>query len=97
MVLSSFYIFGSTTTLPDAQIANNPTEIDRLFDTAETLYKQKKYDEAIRYYDKILALNSIEIDALNDKGVVLGELQKYDEALPYFDQFYLLMHQMFMQ
>ena len=43
VALSSFYIFGSTTTitLADAQNASNPREIDTLFDKAESLFKQK--------------------------------------------------------
>src|SRR5215211_2549833 len=78
MALSSFYLFASTTTsLADAQNATNSTEISTLFETADTLYSQKKYDEAIKYYDKILAINASEIDALNPKGLSLWGLHKY--------------------
>ena len=59
VALSSFYLFASTTTsLADAQNATNSTEISTLFETADTLYSQKKYDEAIKYYDKILVINA---------------------------------------
>ena len=74
VVLSSFYIFGSTTTLPDAQNANNPTEIDRLFDTAETFYKQKKYDEALPYFDQVLSIDASDVYALNNKAEALAEI-----------------------
>src|SRR5215211_3161072 len=76
VALSSFYIFISTSTfLAYAQNLKNSTEINILFKTADTLFNQKNYDEAIKYYDKILAINASEINALNHKGISLWELQ----------------------
>src|SRR5688500_5284413 len=86
LALSSFFIFASTTSRADAQKTSNATELDTLFERANTLFNQKKYDEAIPYYDKILTINKSEIDALNHKGLALWELHKYKEALPYFNQ-----------
>src|SRR5688500_6281199 len=86
LALSSFFIFAYTISLADTQKATNTTEIDTLFETANTLFNKKKYDEAISYYDKILTINASEIDALNHKGISLWALHKYKEALPYFDQ-----------
>src|SRR5215217_9302273 len=85
--LYHLYIFTSTSTfLAYSQNLKNSTEINILFKTADTLFNQKKYDEAIKYYDKILAINASEINALNHKGISLWELHKYNEALHYFDQ-----------
>jgi len=64
----------------------NLSYIGTLFEKADTLYNQQKYDEAIQYYDKILAINSSDIDALNSKGVALADIQKYDEAIENFDK-----------
>src|SRR5215217_1895119 len=87
VALSSFYLSASTTTsLADAQNVSNSTEIDTLFETANVLLNQKKYDEAIKYYDKILAINASEIDVLNHKGLALLGLHKNEEAIQYFDQ-----------
>src|SRR5919112_227109 len=87
VALSSFYIFTSIiTSLSDAHNASNSTEIDTLFETADVLLNQKKYEEAIEYFDKILTINASEIDALNHKGLALWELQKYNEALQHFDR-----------
>ena len=59
LALSSFYIFTSTTSfLAYAQNIKNSTETSILFKTADTLFNQKKYDEAIPYYDKILTRNA---------------------------------------
>ena len=59
VALSSFYIFTSIiTSLSDAQNASNSTEIDTLFETADVLLNQKKYEEAIKYFDKILTINA---------------------------------------
>src|SRR5215210_1285212 len=84
VTLSSFYTF--TSPLADAQKTSNTTEIDTLLDIANTLFNKKNYDEAIPYYDKILAINASEINALNHKGITLWALHKYNESLPYFDQ-----------
>src|SRR5215212_11005683 len=86
LALSSFFIFASTTSPADAQKTSNSTELDTLFELADTLFNQKKYDEAIPYYDKILTINKSEINALNHKGLALWELHKYNESLQYFDQ-----------
>ena len=51
LALSSFFMIASTTPRADAQKTSNSTELDTLFESAETLFNQKKYDEAIPYYD----------------------------------------------
>ena len=65
LALSSFFIFSYTISLADAQKTSNSTELDTLFERANTLFNQKNYDEAIQYYDKISSINASDIDALN--------------------------------
>ncbi|NOJ28817.1 MAG: hypothetical protein DA328_01460 [Nitrososphaeraceae archaeon] len=87
--VSILYIFTFiSTAYINAQDDSNTTvsNIDILFEKADTLYNQQKYEEAIQYYDKILAINSSDIDALNSKGVALSDIQKYDEAIENFDK-----------
>src|SRR5829696_3971712 len=87
MALASFFIFASTTTtLADAQNATNSTEIDTLLETANILFNQKKYDEAIPYFDKALQVEPNYTDALVNKGGALNNLGKYDEAIQSYDK-----------
>ena len=62
----------------------NSTEI--LFNKANNFYQQEKYDEAIQYYDKVLAINPTYVEALNNKALVFYDLKKYDEAIQYYDK-----------
>ena len=43
-------------------------------------------NEAITYFDKVLALNPKDVDSLNNKGVSLVKLGNYYEAIKYFDK-----------
>ena len=45
-----------------------------------------RHEEAIEYYDRLLAIDPTEVNALNNKGVALAELGKYQEAIEYFDK-----------
>jgi tetratricopeptide (TPR) repeat protein len=55
-----------------------------------TLYDLGKFEEAIIYFDKILAMNSSEIeavtDALNNKGLALNALGRHEEAISNYDR-----------
>ncbi|MEQ8225859.1 MAG: tetratricopeptide repeat protein, partial [Candidatus Eremiobacterota bacterium] len=53
---------------------------------AMSLYKEGKYEEAIKYYNKILAGDEKNFDALNKKGECFSALKKYDEAVKCFDE-----------
>ena len=64
----------------------NSTQVETLYNTANNFYDNQKYDEAIQYYDKVLAINPSAVGALNSKGLALDHLQRYDEALQSFDK-----------
>ena len=53
---------------------------------AESLYKLGKYDEAIKWYDKSLAINPNNDDTWNNKGNALDDLGKYNEAIKCYDK-----------
>jgi tetratricopeptide (TPR) repeat protein len=50
------------------------------------LLETGKNDEAITYFDKVLALDPRDVDSLNSKGVALANLKNYYEANKYFDK-----------
>jgi len=50
------------------------------------LLSQKRYEEAISYFDKILEIEPTNINALNNKGASLLGLERYENALDYFDK-----------
>jgi tetratricopeptide (TPR) repeat protein len=85
---SSFFIFNSI--IAEAQLNSpsmiNSTQLETLYNTANNFYDNQKYDEAIQYYDKVLAINPSAVGALNSKGLALDHLQRYDEALQSFDK-----------
>jgi tetratricopeptide (TPR) repeat protein len=85
---SSFFIFNSI--IAEAQLNSpsmiNSTQVETLYNTANNFYDNQKYDEAIQYYDKVLAINPSAVGALNSKGLALDHLQRYDEALQSFDK-----------
>lgn len=50
------------------------------------LYRLKKYDNSISYYDKVLENNAESVDALINKGHALFNLKRYYEAYSYYDK-----------
>jgi tetratricopeptide (TPR) repeat protein len=50
------------------------------------LFKLKRYDEAIRYFDKIIEMDSNYAKVWNNKGAALGSLGRFDDAEACFDK-----------
>jgi tetratricopeptide (TPR) repeat protein len=50
------------------------------------LISEKKHEEAIKYYDKILEINPEDQKALLNKGSVLKDLERYEESIKYYDR-----------
>ena len=46
----------------------------------------KKYDEAIKVFDKILSIDPNNVDALYKKGLSLGYMGKHLDAIQYQDR-----------
>jgi tetratricopeptide (TPR) repeat protein len=61
-------------------------DVSVLNDKGDALYNQEKYDEAIQYYDKALAIDPNLPNALNNKGAALDSLGKHDEAIMYYEK-----------
>lgn len=64
----------------------DPTDVDALFNKANMLYRQEKFEEAIIWLDKALAIDPKNVDALNGKGVALDGLGKFEEAIIWYDK-----------
>lgn len=79
-------IESATDTLTDAIKADgNNIQARMLF--AELLLSQKKYNEAIKQCDKVLAIDPFNEDAVNYKTAILIEEEKNDEAILLLKQF----------
>ena len=44
-----------------------------------------KFEDAIPYYDKVIAIDPNNTVAISNKGDVLWRMGRYKEAIPYFD------------
>jgi tetratricopeptide (TPR) repeat protein len=70
-----------------AQTGNSSSHsVDVLFDRANKLDLDNKYEEAVPYYDRILAINSTNTDAMFAIANDLDQLQRHEEAVPYYDR-----------
>src|ERR1044071_6569129 len=65
---------------------NQSSSISILNKKGLDLLSSASYNEAIAYFDKILAINPTDATALNNKGFALYSLRKYDEAISYYDK-----------
>lgn len=65
---------------------DNKTKIDRLLTQGWTLDDFGKTDEAIKYFDRALAINQSDTDSLYAKGYALDSLGRYEEAVKYYDK-----------
>ena len=69
----------------EAQLTNI-SSIPELYAKGDSLFNQGRYDEAITYFDKVLALDANDTDTLYYKGISLESQGKHDEAITYFDK-----------
>jgi tetratricopeptide (TPR) repeat protein len=68
--------------------ANNVTanNIGLLTNKGIALFNLERYTEAIKYFDKALAIDPQYVDALNNKGRALSHLGNYTGGIEYFDK-----------
>ena len=69
----------------EAQLTNTSSSTELII-KGDSLFNQGKYEEAITYFDKVLALDANDTDTLTYKGISLESLGKHDEAITYFDK-----------
>jgi len=60
--------------------------LEEFLEQAEELFDEENYEEAILYYDKVLAIDSTDIDALNGMAFALDFIGKHEEAILYFNK-----------
>jgi cytochrome c-type biogenesis protein CcmH/NrfG len=72
----------------EAQIAQNPKDIDTRLKLADFLYDQKQYPKAIEWYQRVLELDPKNVNARTDLGTAFfysgrsqDALREYDKAL----------------
>jgi tetratricopeptide (TPR) repeat protein len=53
---------------------------------ANSFHELGKFQEAIVWYDKALAIDPKNVDVLTAKGLTLYNLQKYQEAIVWIDK-----------
>jgi tetratricopeptide (TPR) repeat protein len=93
LLSSSFFVVDSifaqsslNSPLSSSSSMINSTQVETLYNTANNFYDNQKYEEALQYYDKVLAIDPSSVNALNSKGLALDHLQRYDEAVQTFDK-----------
>ena len=58
----------------------NSKTVEELFEKGKTLYEAGKYEDAIKYFDKVLEIDQEHANACLFKGFALGKLGKLEEA-----------------
>ena len=48
--------------------------------------KLRRYDEAIKSYDRVIEINPNNVDAWNSKGLAFSNQGRYDEAIKSYDR-----------
>ena len=79
----------TATTTTNMTIPDNTTVVDNVGNfnaKADELYNQERYQEAIEWYDKALAINPNDVYALYSKGGALHGLGRYQEAIEWYDK-----------
>jgi len=86
-LLSTQSSFSQVDKEPFPEISDEDLELlEEFLEQAQDLFEVESYEEAISYYDKVLAIDSTDIDALNGKALALDSIGKPEEAISYYDK-----------
>jgi len=86
-LLSTQSSFSQVDKEPFPEISDEDLELlEEFLELAQYLFEVESYEEAISYYDKVLAIDSTDIDALNGKALALDSIGKPEEAITYYDR-----------
>jgi tetratricopeptide (TPR) repeat protein len=85
IMISSVSVF--VLIISQSQVAiGTSSNINDLIDKGNSLSVSGQYEEAITFYDKILAIDPNDVNALYNKGMSLDNLGQYQEAITYYDK-----------
>ncbi len=70
----------------EAKLREKPDDTDALQTLADTYFAMKRYDDAIKYYKKIVALFPEDIDVYNEIGLSLHYKGESGDALKYIEK-----------
>src|SRR5829696_8198169 len=81
-----FFIFITSTLFQNQLSEAQEDSISQLLEKGNSLYQQGEYQEAITWFDKVLAIDPSNVNALNNKGVALYSLGQFQEAITSYDK-----------
>src|SRR5918999_167464 len=61
-------------------------DVNMLYSRGYEAYEQGMYQQAIEYFDRVLAIDPNFLEALHYKGSALNSLQRHQEAIEYYDR-----------
>ncbi len=65
----------------EKSLANNPIQVDILFNAALVYHQNDEYKKALELYNKLLSINPNDVETLNNRGNVYRKLSIYDKAI----------------
>src|SRR3712207_341750 len=63
----------------EAEEEEEEDDVYSLYSRGYEAYQQGMYNQAIEYFDEVLAIDANDVDALNMKGVILNDQGYYEE------------------
>ena len=80
-------MYSSFSQEPFPEISDEDLDLlEEFFELAQDLLEEENYEEAILFYDELLAIESSDIDALYGKAFSLDNIGKHDEAISFYDK-----------
>jgi tetratricopeptide (TPR) repeat protein len=76
----------TTTNITTQSQTSESEDVNTLFSRGYEAYEQGMYQQAIEYFDRVLAIEPNFLEALNYKGVALLDLRRHQEAIEYYDR-----------